>query len=141
YGIEVEGNWEGQNVLAVSLQTSSEVLNMTQNKKMRDKILEYRNRRVAPIRDDKAIVAWNAWMISALFKASINLSGADAELSNQLKQTARVVLDNFLSRVEISETKLQIPRIFYGDDAAGEFYLEDGVAFVEALQFGAIATG
>jgi uncharacterized protein YyaL (SSP411 family) len=139
--IEEAGNWESQNVLAAPLDVSSEELFSTKNKSYRSRLLEYRNKRIAPIRDDKAIVAWNGWMISALFKASINLSGADIELSQKLKQTAKEALDNLLARVKKADQVFEIPRIFYKEEAQGRAYLEDGVAVVEALQYGALATG
>ncbi|GIX40313.1 MAG: thioredoxin domain-containing protein [Leptospiraceae bacterium] len=65
FGLSDAGNFEGKNVLFVdfdnSVQINENLLNKT--KKI---LLEYRNKRIRPHRDEKILTSWNALMISTL---------------------------------------------------------------------------
>ena len=70
YDISAHGNWEGHNIarLKVPLEQSCRRLGIEPDslEAMRQTLFSARAARIAPTLDDKAIVAWNAWMISAL---------------------------------------------------------------------------
>ncbi len=78
WGVNEEGNFEGYNILhepcpreqflssiEYSKQEWEDIL-----KKARQILLAQRSQRVHPLRDDKIITAWNAYMISALAQAA-----------------------------------------------------------------------
>ena len=72
YGVTSEGNWEGVNVLhrldAPQLPNPSEEKRL---EPLRKKLLELRDRRVPPSRDDKVLADWNGLMIEALCVAAL----------------------------------------------------------------------
>ena len=101
YGVSEAGNWEGHNILwrphspeafakkhSLSAKTIAARLDAC-----RQKLLQVRNDRVRPGRDEKQILAWNALMIGAYAKCSI-------ALENQLyleraQQKMTFILDAF----------------------------------------------
>ncbi len=64
YNITKKGNFEGKNILNL---IGSE--NITMTKAIREKLINYRNRRVRPRKDDKILTSWNGLMIVSLAKA------------------------------------------------------------------------
>jgi uncharacterized protein YyaL (SSP411 family) len=84
---------------------------------------------VHPVRDEKAIVSWNAWMATGLLHASFNLI-EDTELSQKLFESATRVLKSLEGFVQDG----RLPHIVYGQERMGEAQLEDLLAFAEALQ-------
>jgi uncharacterized protein YyaL (SSP411 family) len=78
YGITPEGNFEGRNVLHISipLEEFAELRHIPVEElwslldKARLKMLKMRHVRTRPLKDDKIIVSWNGLMIDALIKAS-----------------------------------------------------------------------
>ena len=69
YGISQRGNFEGKNILnrlheRDDLKMDEEVL--TKLKSAREKLLEIREKRSKPFRDEKVITGWNGLMISGL---------------------------------------------------------------------------
>lgn len=83
FGIMPGGNWEGTNILHVSvgLEELSNTLNISINEAeqrieaVKQKLLKYRIERVRPATDDKCLLAWNAMMNLALSHAGKVLSG------------------------------------------------------------------
>jgi uncharacterized protein len=77
FGASPEGNWEGTNVLWTprSLKEVAEKADIRVDEldrlvtAARDRLLEVRERRVAPGVDDKVLTAWNALTITALAEA------------------------------------------------------------------------
>ena len=77
YGITENGNWENKNILYVNENidkfASEKNLNKIELslklKNAREKLLQQRNKRVAPLLDNKIILSWNALMNSACSKA------------------------------------------------------------------------
>src|SRR5262249_37911763 len=68
YGVTAKGNFEGANILhraGALLQDQAAELGEAERR-----LLEARNRRVRPHRDDKVIAAWNGLMISAFAKGA-----------------------------------------------------------------------
>lgn len=81
FGATSEGNFDGKNVLhrmrdfaevARALELSEAELKAEQQA-IKTKLYEAREKRPAPLRDDKVLVEWNAQMISAFAQASIAL--------------------------------------------------------------------
>ncbi len=78
FGISVDGNFEGKNVLHVA--RPPDVLSsdygltlpafLIRSDRIRQQLLEARVRRIPPLRDEKIITAWNGMMITALTDAA-----------------------------------------------------------------------
>ena len=69
YGVKPGGNFEGMNILNRLHAVNEEALVPSEIAAARDKLLHYRNTRVRPGRDEKALTDWNALMIRALAEA------------------------------------------------------------------------
>jgi uncharacterized protein YyaL (SSP411 family) len=121
-------------VLAAPLDASWEDLRDPELRRLRKKLFAIRSKRIAPVRDDKALVSWNAWMASGLLEASTNLAGLPA-LSERLLKAGRRTLA-FLDR-----PGERVPHVFYGDEPRGEGYLEDLAAVAHAWQMLGVRTG
>ena len=65
YGITDEGNFEGKNIPNL-IKPVSTVIDTIFINECREKLLEIRNKRVHPFRDDKILTAWNGLMIAAM---------------------------------------------------------------------------
>ncbi|HET6280539.1 MAG TPA: thioredoxin domain-containing protein [Polyangia bacterium] len=61
YGVTAGGNFEGHNILNAAHPDEGEWLAL---KSAREKLYTVRARRIAPLRDDKILAAWNGLMIS-----------------------------------------------------------------------------
>jgi uncharacterized protein YyaL (SSP411 family) len=78
YGVSADGNWEGHNILnrTRSLAQEAKLLRVSEaelRQKLaaaRQKLLEVRNRRIWPGRDEKILTAWNGLMIAAFAQAA-----------------------------------------------------------------------
>jgi uncharacterized protein YyaL (SSP411 family) len=71
FGVTSAGNFEGRNILHVSdpsIEVPAEV---------RKRLLEVRGRRPQPLRDDKALAAWNGLALSAFASAGLRLERSD----------------------------------------------------------------
>ncbi|MES9992084.1 MAG: DUF255 domain-containing protein [Candidatus Thiodiazotropha sp.] len=85
YGVTAGGNFEGRNILHLvqSLESHAEEQELPvkslrqQLDQINRKLLEVRNRRPAPLRDDKIVTAWNGMMITAFAQAADILERAD----------------------------------------------------------------
>jgi uncharacterized protein YyaL (SSP411 family) len=79
YSVTNEGNFEGKNILTVTHFIDDFCLQYGLNREItgerlehcRTKLLELRDKRIRPLRDDKIITSWNGLMISALATAGI----------------------------------------------------------------------
>lgn len=77
YGLTPQGNFEGRNVLHMSLGTDEFAAKYKLNrdhlndklKKARRELFEVRERRIHPFKDDKVLTAWNGLMIHSLAEA------------------------------------------------------------------------
>ena len=69
YDITKEGNFEGKNIPNL---IASGVRNHADPKleRFRDKLFQYRERRIHPNKDDKVLTSWNGMMIASLAKAA-----------------------------------------------------------------------
>ena len=85
YDVAAGGNFEGKSILNLphNLEAISRAEGIPADKlamtlaKARSKLLEVRNRREPPFRDDKVIVSWNAMAIRALAEAGAGLGRWD----------------------------------------------------------------
>ncbi|MGE5539753.1 MAG: thioredoxin domain-containing protein [Gemmatimonas sp.] len=71
YDVRPEGNWEGKTILNRLHRPLVSEDEETQLAAMRARLLEVRDRRVHPGRDDKVLVDWNGLMIAALVEAGL----------------------------------------------------------------------
>jgi uncharacterized protein YyaL (SSP411 family) len=82
HAVTDEGNFEGQTILtapvALDIFCQQQRLNAEETGKLlelcRSRLLEQRERRIRPLRDDKIITSWNGLMISALATAGVIFS-------------------------------------------------------------------
>ncbi|WP_055669116.1 thioredoxin domain-containing protein [Desnuesiella massiliensis] len=101
YGITNRGNFEGKsipNLIGKSIEISKKEEEKFET--LRDKLLQKRNLRVHPHKDDKILVSWNGLMIAALAKAGRLLNEAkyleaaqkavDFILSNMIEESGRL---------------------------------------------------
>ncbi|MCG7967214.1 MAG: DUF255 domain-containing protein [Candidatus Thiodiazotropha taylori] len=91
YGVTPSGNFEGRNILHLP-QTLAEFADekqrslsdlLTQLEQINQILLETRNKRIPPLRDDKIVTSWNGMMITAFAQAADlldNTSYRDAAL-------------------------------------------------------------
>lgn len=69
YGVTAEGNWEGKNILIRAKEEPWDPEVAGRLAAARERLLEYRARRVRPALDDKVLLGWNALMNMACSKA------------------------------------------------------------------------
>lgn len=105
YGITKHGNWEENNILHLPTELSQ----FCQNKnielawledsleKAKRKLLDQRNHRIAPNRDEKIIVSWNGLMIEAM-AFSFQVLG-DTNYLESAQRAAHFILD-YLQQTE-----------------------------------------
>jgi uncharacterized protein len=67
YGVSSGGNWEGKNIL--TRQADPAPNEQQRLADLRQRLLEYRNRRVHPALDDKIVLSWNGLALAALAEA------------------------------------------------------------------------
>jgi uncharacterized protein YyaL (SSP411 family) len=128
YNIREKGNWEENNIPHLSLSLDWEEFSKHDFSAIQSRLLEVRSQRVPPLRDEKGIVSWNAWMASAFFEASYAILDTP-ELSNQLQESGEKSME-FLDRA----FSKGLPRIVYGEEHYESATLEDIAAYLEALQ-------
>ena len=133
YGISFKGNFEGSNILylpsplvdlADGLKLSREEL-LSQLAPLKSKLLEERNRRVAPFIDQKEITEWNAMMILALVQAGLVFQQpgyieAAKECAEQIWKQMR-------------DPRGQLYRIYLKDRASVQATLADYGYYIQAL--------
>ncbi|MBS7696938.1 MULTISPECIES: thioredoxin domain-containing protein [unclassified Chelatococcus] len=77
YGVTQEGNWEGSTILNRQNRVMVDPAKEAQLGRLRDRLLEHRNKRVQPGRDDKVLADWNGLMIIGLVRAGLLLDRPD----------------------------------------------------------------
>ncbi|NOQ16062.1 MAG: thioredoxin, partial [Methyloprofundus sp.] len=78
YGVTAQGNFEGHNILhlSLSIEDYAQKYNMpltdllAQVTQIRTGLKRFRQQRVAPLRDDKIVTAWNAMLLESLVLAA-----------------------------------------------------------------------
>jgi len=100
FDVTAAGNFDGSNILNRQLDLASfsqkEGLDQEKLKLVIEeccrKLLNYRNKRIRPLRDEKIIAAWNGLMIAALARGGI-VSG-NREYTNNAARAASFILSN-----------------------------------------------
>ena len=85
YGVTARGNFEGSNILNVKQSPSSfaEARGMAQEQvqsvidRGKEKLLEVRERRIHPLKDDKVLASWNGMMLRSFAEAGAALGRQD----------------------------------------------------------------
>ena len=101
FGISDKGNWEGKNILHI---TGKEEVFAKENNidpealkqlihACNEKLLKERNKRPAPLTDDKILLGWNALFVTALCKASAALG--DEQYRKEAVALFDFILDKF----------------------------------------------
>jgi len=128
YDITNEGNFEGRNIPNLIGKQSISNIDEDLEKKlevMRQKLFEYREKRIHPYKDDKILTSWNGLMIAALA-----YGGRIFDNSNYIKQ-AEKAMDFVLSNM-INENGRLMARYRDGD-VAHLGYLDDYSFLINAL--------
>ncbi|HMP17974.1 MAG TPA: thioredoxin domain-containing protein, partial [Gemmatales bacterium] len=134
FDITPTGNWEGHTILTrpksdlqeMALRSMEEEAYFRQLESIRHRLLEAREKRIKPGRDEKILTAWNGLMIAAYAQASLIL-GRPAYLE-QARAAARYVLtymrqpDGRLFRTSLA-----------GGPARLNAYLEDYAFLIDGL--------
>jgi uncharacterized protein YyaL (SSP411 family) len=132
WGVSDGGNFEGRNILhvatpldevAAALGTSEDDARETLAR-ARKTLYEARSRRVWPGRDDKALAAWNGWMLRAFAEAGRALERDD------YRQSATRNAD-FIERELLVDDRLK--RVWRNGQAKIDAYLEDYAALANAF--------
>ena len=133
YDITSEGNWERTNILnrpkphqeaAAMLDVDPEKLAQTLER-CREKLFAVREQRVKPGRDDKVLVAWNGWMISALAMAS-RVTG-EARYAEAAARAAEFILHR------MRDEQGHLLHSYKDGRARFNAYLDDYAALIEGL--------
>ena len=128
YNITKDGNFEGHNIPNLIGKKSSSKLNENLEhklEKMRERLFEYRERRVHPYKDDKVLTSWNGLMIAALAHG-----GRVFENKDYIMQ-AEEAMDFILSKMVNTEGRLMAR--YREGEIAHLGYLEDYAFLVHAL--------
>ncbi|MFT5875757.1 MAG: hypothetical protein ACI8WT_004754 [Clostridium sp.] len=128
YNITIDGNFEGLNIPNLIGKKSSGALNEDLDHKleeMRQKLFEYREKRIHPYKDDKILTSWNGLMIAALA-----YGGRIFENSSYIQQAEKAM--NFILSTMINDEGRLMARYREGE-VAHLGYLEDYAFIVHAL--------
>ncbi|MEZ6070471.1 MAG: hypothetical protein R3C10_09410 [Pirellulales bacterium] len=134
YDVSEAGNFEGRNILnlgrtiaqsaAMMGRDAAELRNELADS--RQKLLAARDKRVAPGRDDKVIVAWNGLMIDAMAAASASLD------DGRYYDAAAAAADFILSRLR-READGRLLHSWCAGEASGVAFIDDYACLVNAL--------
>ena len=132
YGVKEEGNFEGKNVLHVAFEPKefAEMIGLEAeqlNQKltvMRSHLLEKREARTKPFKDDKVITSWNGLMIESMARAG--LCFPDSPYLSEAKKTAKWIR-------EILWVDGQLMRRFRDGDARFPAGLDDYAFLIRSL--------
>ena len=132
YGMTKEGNFEGRNILfipadlprtaeklQISLQAAKKRLSTA-----RKTLYQARERRPAPLRDEKVLAGWNGLMISAFVSAGSAFN--NKKFLRRGEEAALFILNNMQKQGELF-------RCWREGTAYGSACLEDYVFFISAL--------
>jgi uncharacterized protein YyaL (SSP411 family) len=134
YDVTPQGNWEGHNILHLSrgLEVDAKMLSVPTEKlrarlqPCKQKLLEGRNKRVWPGRDEKILTSWNALMIGSFAKAAQVLE------MPQYAQAASRAADFLLTTMRRADGRLYRTS-FAGMAPKLNGYLEDYAYLIDAL--------
>lgn len=132
YGVVESGPLEGRNILDTRRDADgvAEELGLSrqefdrQRTVVRERMLEARAERRAPLLDDKILVAWNGLMISALAKAGFALD--EPRYVEAAVRSADMILNSMRKKGRLS-------RVSLGGGVSGPAFLEDYAFLISAL--------
>lgn len=126
YDITSKGNFENKNI-ANLINTDLKIVDNNKDKleKIREKLFEYREKRIHPYKDDKILTSWNALMIVAFSKAGRSLKNDNyIEIA---KKSANFIIENLMD-----EKGTLYARIREGE-RGNEGFIDDYAFFLWAL--------
>jgi uncharacterized protein YyaL (SSP411 family) len=123
WGVSPAGNFEGRNILHVTLGASAQ--RPAELEDARTALYAWRDRRVRPALDDKRICSWNALMIAALADSGAALGRQDH--IDAASACARFICES------MRDADGHLLRTWKEGDARLNAYLEDHAFLVEAL--------
>ena len=132
YGIRAEGNFEGRSILflprdidetAKSMGLSVEELSVALDR-INAKLYAHRQKRPAPLRDDKILAAWNGLMISAFARGGMALE--DPTTIQRAERSANFVWDRMVADCRLG-------RSYKDGTVSGNGFLEDYAFLIAAL--------
>lgn len=134
YDVTPSGNWEGHNILnqAKTLDQYARLRKIPEGElreslaQAKKELLEVRNRRIWPGRDEKALTAWNGLMIDALAQAAMVLE------KPVYREAACRAADFILTRMRGSDGRL-LRTYMAGSEPKLNAYLEDYAFLLNAL--------
>lgn len=134
YNITPEGNFEGKNIpnliktslKGIAIEESVDLQELNNRiEHLKDKLFQYREKRVHPYKDDKILTSWNGMMIAALSKGAKVLQ--DGKLAQRAEKSAKFIFDKL-----IREDGRLLARYRQGH-AAYPGYLDDYAFFIWGL--------
>jgi uncharacterized protein len=125
YDVSDQGNWEGKNILRVSVNRQPSTVNPHPSTAGKAKLLERRSQRIRPQLDDKILSGWNALMITAFCKAFAAL-GEERYRDMALKTMA------FLEENMMGDGIYRFYHSYAGGRAAIPGFLDDYAYLIEA---------
>ncbi len=133
FGITAHGNFEGKNILTRARDNDvlAEMHNTTGEdvehrvEAARQKLLQARERRVKPARDEKILTGWNGLMLAAFAEAARVLKGED--YLNVAKRNAEFLLE------QVRDPSGRLKRSYKDGQARLNGYLEDYANLAEGL--------
>ncbi len=132
YGVTDSGNFEGRNILniTISAQKIAQTLDISKDRLLKlisnakSILYKQRNKRPAPLRDEKILTAWNGLMISAFARAGLLLNNPD--YVKTAKNAANFIIKNLYKDNGLFRS--------YKDDRVNhKAYLDDYAFFIAAL--------
>jgi uncharacterized protein len=132
WGVSDEGNFEGRNILhvAAKLEDVAASLGISTDEararleRARTTLYEARSRRIWPGKDDKALAAWNGWMLRAFAEAGRILDREDYRAAANKNA-------DFIARELLMDGRLR--RAWRNGQAKLDAYLEDYAALANAF--------
>ncbi len=133
FDVTPAGNWEGRNILnrpkahdevAALLEIDPRQLERKLDRG-RASLLEARSRRIPPGRDEKVLVAWNGWMISAMAMGAAVL-GEERFLAAAMRGADFVL-------TQMRDERGQLWHVFKDGESRIPGFLDDYAGFIDGL--------
>jgi uncharacterized protein YyaL (SSP411 family) len=127
YDVSASGNWEGANIL--NLTHAPDPWPAKKNfTACREKLLRVRGQRIAPARDEKVLVSWNALMIQSM--ALGYQVSKDSRYLEAAKNAAQFILTQMVNRTDGS---FKLQHVYKDGHARLPAYLDDYAHLIQAL--------
>jgi uncharacterized protein YyaL (SSP411 family) len=134
YNINSYGKWEGDHYVLIRTKSEEEIQNefsisaetlQKKKKKWKERLLEFRNKRIRPRLDDKTLTSWNGLMLKAYvdaYKVFQKREYLDAAIKNA----------NFIVKNQLQSSGA-LYHIYKDGKSSINGYLEDYAAVIEAF--------